>query len=623
MATLIPSYSNCAGRMQPGERRLAQRLEEKLDEGYLCWYDVPIGPRHLHPDFVILHPNRGILTLEVKDWKLESIAEIDRSSVVLHTERGRSVKKNPLFQAKEYARQIATVLQRDPALVHPPEHRRAGQPVMPWGYGVVLSNITRLQFEAAELGNFINPGSIICKDEMTESACPEGFQKRLWDMFFMPFPCNLALPQIDRVRWHMFPQLRIQPQQGDMFSAPVEDEAPVDIPDLIKVMDLQQEQLARSLGEGHRVIHGVAGSGKTMILGYRCIELAKRHAKPTLVLCYNKTLAARLEQLVHAHGVADKVSVFHFHGWCTEQLSSYSLPRPRPANDWNAYNTALVEALMAGVESGVIPRAQYSAVLIDEGQDFAPEWLRLVVQMVDPETNSLLLLYDDAQSVYANGGRRKFTFKSVGIEAQGRTTILKLNYRNTLEVLAVAKAFAEELLAGSDDEDHPIITPESIGRRGPMPELTQYRNVWDEAEKTALRITEALADGTTANDIGVLCYSNATIGLMTKQLDKFGIPYKLVDDRNKRSMFEGSPAVKLMTMKSSKGLEFDTVFIPHLDEVAAWCKSEPEKMETEARLLYVAMTRSLRCLNLSHHGQGPFTERISRALSQVQHKLAA
>ena len=50
-------------------------------------------------------------------------------------------------------------------------------------------------------------------------------------------------------------------------------------------MDLQQEQLARSLGEGHRVIHGVAGYGKTMILGYRCQYLAKVLAKPILVLC--------------------------------------------------------------------------------------------------------------------------------------------------------------------------------------------------------------------------------------------------------------------------------------------------------------------------------------------------
>jgi superfamily I DNA and RNA helicase len=31
-------------------------------------------------------------------------------------------------------------------------------------------------------------------------------------------------------------------------------------------MDVEQERLARGLGEGHRVIHGAVGSGKTMIL---------------------------------------------------------------------------------------------------------------------------------------------------------------------------------------------------------------------------------------------------------------------------------------------------------------------------------------------------------------------
>ncbi|WP_244171245.1 nuclease-related domain-containing protein [Xanthomonas populi] len=75
--------------MTPGERRFSQRLEDKLDDEYICWYDVPIGPSHRHPDFIVLHPYRGILVLEVKDWKLETIAEIDRDTAVLHTERGR------------------------------------------------------------------------------------------------------------------------------------------------------------------------------------------------------------------------------------------------------------------------------------------------------------------------------------------------------------------------------------------------------------------------------------------------------------------------------------------------------------------------------------------------------
>lgn len=35
MATLIPSIGSCVSRMTSGERRLAERLEQKLDDDYL------------------------------------------------------------------------------------------------------------------------------------------------------------------------------------------------------------------------------------------------------------------------------------------------------------------------------------------------------------------------------------------------------------------------------------------------------------------------------------------------------------------------------------------------------------------------------------------------------------
>ena len=61
MATLIPALGSCVSRMTSGERRVAERLEQKLDGDYLLWYDVAVGPRHQHPDFVVMHPRRGIL----------------------------------------------------------------------------------------------------------------------------------------------------------------------------------------------------------------------------------------------------------------------------------------------------------------------------------------------------------------------------------------------------------------------------------------------------------------------------------------------------------------------------------------------------------------------------------
>src|SRR5690606_25512814 len=118
---------------------------------------------------------------------------------------------------------------------------------------------------------------LICKDEMLESTDPEAFQQQLWGMFNYQFANKMSLPQIDRVRWHLFPEIRIGSQQGGFFEnssgeAPDLAEA---LPEIVRIMDIQQEQLARSLGDGHRVIHGVAGSGKTLILGYRCLQLAQ------------------------------------------------------------------------------------------------------------------------------------------------------------------------------------------------------------------------------------------------------------------------------------------------------------------------------------------------------------
>jgi len=103
MAILIPAIGSCAGRMTAGERRLAQRLEQKLDDDYLLWYDVPVGPRQSHPDFVVLHPRRGLLILEVKDWKPSTIVQADKDSWVILDNGQPKTVISPMEQARQYA----------------------------------------------------------------------------------------------------------------------------------------------------------------------------------------------------------------------------------------------------------------------------------------------------------------------------------------------------------------------------------------------------------------------------------------------------------------------------------------------------------------------------------------
>src|SRR5699024_4856015 len=147
-----------------------------------------------------------------------------------------------------------------------------------------------------------------------------------------------------------------------------------------------------------RIIHGVAGSGKTMILLYRAQFLAKFAKKPVLVLCYNKTLASRLRQLlVQQYAVEPKVEVQHFHGWCGQLLKHQQL---RVEAGPSEYHIRQVESVLSAVDLGLIASHQYSAILIDEAHDFKPDWFKLVLHTLESEAASLLVLYDDAQSIY-------------------------------------------------------------------------------------------------------------------------------------------------------------------------------------------------------------------------------
>ena len=607
MATLIPALGSCAARMTPGERRLAERLEQKLEDDYLLWYDVPVGPQQLHPDFIVLHPSRGLLILEVKDFRLTTIVQADKNEwTILDNANGEPVQiQSPFSQARTYAHSVCDALRADKRLVHP-DGRYQGQLVFAWSYGVVLPYITRKQFTEAALDGAIAAHRVICSDEMAPSAEPEAFQSRLWEMFPYGIYHTLTLPQIDRVRWILFPQVRIGEQASLFDEAGSADE----VPDMLRVMDLQQEQLARSLGDGHRVIHGVAGSGKTMILGYRAEYLARAHAtgKPILVLCYNEPLAVMLAASMAAKGLSGRVHCIHFHKWARAQLVAYGQNLPASHLTPDAFFADMAQRVITGVERGHIPTGQYLAVLIDEGHDFAPEWLKLVTQMVDPTTNSLLLLYDDAQSIYERSRSKNFSFKSVGIQAQGRTTILKINYRNTRQILQTANAIAGDLLTAQDtgDDGVPLVKPVSCGRDGPEPLIINLPTLPEQAAKIADLLQGAHTDGFAWGDMAVLCHDAKTRDLCARTLAKRGVPVQ-----NRLGAGDYDPlanSIKVMTMKVSKGLEFPVVAVVGAqglardeqasDEVAPRSDAEIDASRAAARVLYVAATRATQRLIL-------------------------
>jgi hypothetical protein len=610
MVQIIPSLGKqVLSRMTSGEKRLAYRFKSFLEDDYLCWYDIPIGRKNRYPDYILLHPSRGMLFLEVKDWHINSIKKINKTDVDLLTSSGLKVVANPIEQCRQCAYIALKLFEKDP-LLKEPEGKHKGKFKFPYGWGVVMSNITRKQWDAAVPQDVqeivLPPHLIIFKDEMTESVDAEAFQERLWNMFNYNFNRLLTKPEIDRIRWHLFPEIRVDvPIQQDLLALnSQEDQASV--PDIVNVMDLQQEQLARNLGEGHRVIHGVAGSGKTLILGFRALHLCETAEKPILILCFNVSLAAKLRSYIIKKAKTSKVQVFHFHDWCGELIKTYNVNLVGDSSE--PYWERQVESVIQAVDRQQIPRAQYGAILIDEGHDFEEAWLKLIPQMIDPEMNSLLLLYDDAQSIYKRGGLG-FTLSSVGIQAQGRTSILKLNYRNTREILSFSYQFAQHYISPhSSDEDHiPLIEPTCAGVSGASPELRLFKSVPEEVAFIARCVQKWHKAGTPLSDIAII-YSRKTVGReVQKQLNAMGIANLwMADKRTKLAYDPACERVTILTTYSSKGLEFPMVILAGMPNIV-----NDEPVETQARLVYVGLTRAQRNLLVtSCQPEHIFTQRL-------------
>ena len=613
-------------KMTVGEWRFASLLRDYLDDGYLVWYNVPSNGEHRrYPDFLIFHPSHGLWCLEIKDWHMGNIKTINKNSVILKIGDDQlATTANPIEQARDCCFPVIDHMKTDSQLCQT-DGKYQGKLRFPWGFGAVMCNWQRSRIsEAARelLGDCFPPRLTWYKEDILEGVLSRHeFLAKLHGMLPYKFPVKLSDEQCRRVRAHIYPEY-IANAQEELFKADP------DRVETIKIMDKAQERLARELGDGHRVIHGVAGSGKTIILQHRVRQLAKAHPqKPILVICYNILLASLLK--ARLDDVAN-IEVCHFHDWCAQMKTQYDIKIPRSSN----YADKLAETICAAVIDGKIPGGQYHAVLIDEGHDFAEEWLRALAKMpegADAKEQRLLLLYDDAQTLYADRHSIDFSLTSVGIQAQGRTRILRVNYRNSEEICHYANDFKHRFMTdtpisseetGEEDEENentaeneaqpiPIIAVESGGgNSGIAPEYRQTANRSEEIRTITDAIRAWHAAGTPYGDIAVLYYKKDQCRELGTALQQAGIPLQNPISSDERKHYRPDPdKILVCTIHSSKGGEFPCVIISGVDTLH---DDSEEQRQKNARLLYVGMTRAQNHLLLTAAGENTYTRLLEQ-----------
>lgn len=294
MAFTIPeTITSRPGAATPGERKVFVALRDYLPEDYLVYYDIPVKGRY--PDFIIVGPDLGLVVLEVKDWRLESIAAVTRDGVVLRLADGEHVVANPIQQARDYMLKTVDVLKSRPLLADR-GNLRCG-----WGYGAIFPTLKRKDVETLSLfgpslEQVLGPGLVLTADDLKGDSILSRLRRLIPDWAAARRePLNPL--QVDEIRASLFPEIRIGWGHTD-------DE-------IFRVMNREQERLALTLGQGHRLLRGVAGSGKTICLVYRARHLRARYPDwRILVVCFNRVLA---EYLRDAIGADERLGVLHFH----------------------------------------------------------------------------------------------------------------------------------------------------------------------------------------------------------------------------------------------------------------------------------------------------------------------
>lgn len=140
-------------------------------------------------------------------------------------------------------------------------------------------------------------------------------------------------------------------------------------------------------------------------------------------------LAQKLKSLIKSHQLTVPVEITNFHAWCYKQAKIKNiLP-----NSKQNFIENLEQAVITGFQNKTIAAEQYSAVLIDEGHDFKQDWLKILSGMVDSETNYLLFLYDDAQSIYQKKAHLILRFPALVSKLKGvqlfLTSIIEIHSR--------------------------------------------------------------------------------------------------------------------------------------------------------------------------------------------------
>jgi hypothetical protein len=229
----------------------------------------------------------------------------------------------------------------------------------------------------------------------------------------------------------------------------------------------------------------------------------------------------------------------------------------------------------------------WAAVLVDEVQDLPMIGLRLCASLGGTGPNGLFLVGDGQQAIYPGG----FTLPEAGVTVIGRAVVLRVNYRNTRQILDSARHLVENHeFSDLDTTTEAGCREVEVLRDGPAPTQQTAPDRWRLALQLARALQRDADRGVDWGEMAVLTLTHAEASYLREQLAARDIPI-----RDLRS-WNGQPdhQVKIDTVHRAKGLDFAAVYLPSLrsSSEASTTQAIVEHETLKLRQQFVGRTRA-------------------------------
>lgn len=546
---MYPDHLDEQTRSQ-AERTLYKAFCEQLDDSYVVFHHVGWQARdkRKHPqdgeaDFVIAHPDRGVLVIEVKGGTIQRDGKAGRwttTSASGITEVIADPVKQALDSKYVLLERLKLALARYIVI----------------GHAVAFPDV---EIKSTFLGLDLPRQIVLDATDLPQLARWVGRVLDYWDKRYFEQDTPLGQDGLKQLISMLGNQWVIRPALWKQLGEEGE-----------QLMQLTEQQYAilDALNRHQRVIiSGFAGSGKTLLAVEKAVRLSRQGFR-TLLVCYNSNLAEDLrERLMGVAPLWDMLDVDNFHNLCLRLAHNFTIPLPKADDDQDFYTNQLPTILPQAARN---TSARYDAIIVDEAQDFDPRWWPPLRALLRQEENSIwYLFYDDNQRLYD----RPLQFPIDMPPYQ-----LTINCRTTQRIHNQVLKFYQQ------SEEVPL--PVALGPEGRPVEWRTHDNQQGSLQQALISLLHELIEEEhiPASEIAVLTpFSHRTSQLKAESLRR---TQEITLRWSTRA--EGTNQVRLDTIYSFKGLERPVVI---LAEVERWLAQDARSL-SRTRLLYVACSRA-------------------------------